>query len=104
MLQYPHLQGLPKCFEVLGFALPILSKIPIFHPILFYLHDAIDVSIFEGNGVCVIEDLDHQLELDYDSLTKDEDFFNNYQLKKEKLKELMFEWENVQNEIINISD
>jgi ATP-binding cassette subfamily F protein 3 len=62
------------------------------------------IESFIDNLEIEIKDLDHQLELDYDSLTKDEDFFNNYQLKKEKLKELMFEWENVQNEIINISD
>ena len=62
------------------------------------------IESFIDNLEFEIKDLDHQLELDYDSLTKDQDFFNNYQLKKEKLKELMFEWENVQNEIINISD
>jgi ATP-binding cassette subfamily F protein 3 len=51
-----------------------------------------------------IKDLDHQLELDYDSLTKNVQFFNDYHLKKENLNELMSKWEDIQNKIINISD
>ena len=51
-----------------------------------------------------IKDLDHQLELDYDSLTKNVQFFNDYHFKKENLNELMSKWEDIQNEINNISD
>jgi len=51
-----------------------------------------------------IKDLDNKLEEDYDKYAKEENFFDNYHVKKNDLNKFMKEWELIQNDLSNFSE
>jgi len=51
-----------------------------------------------------IKEIDFELQINYDKLVSNPDFFEKYQQKKDKLQELMQNWEDVQLEIEQFND
>ena len=51
-----------------------------------------------------IKDLDNKLEENYDKYAKEENFFDNYHVKKSDLNKFMKEWELIQNDLSSFSE
>ena len=51
-----------------------------------------------------IKDLDNKLEENYDKYAKEENFFDNYHVKKSHLNKFMKEWELIQNDLSSFSE